>query len=104
MLRYMRDPSGPGRLHGLVPGAVVLKHLKTISIFFAHVIQNIQLFAIYIYTFQRDTQCCSTDCLLMHRCQLYMFRTVTVHPQDFFLDAVCADYVMSCNIEYVMYE
>ena len=35
-----------------------------------------------IYTFQRDTQCCSTDCLLMHRCQLYMFRTVTVHPQE----------------------
>ena len=28
-----------------------------------------------IYTFQRDTQCCSTDCLLMHGCQLYMFRT-----------------------------
>ena len=35
-----------------------------------------------IYTFQRDTQCCSTVCLLMHRCQLYMFRTVTVHPQE----------------------
>ena len=35
-----------------------------------------------IYTFQRDTQRCSTDCLLMHRCQLYMFRTVTVHPQE----------------------
>ena len=35
-----------------------------------------------IYTFQRDTQCCSTDCLMMHRCQLYMFRTVTVHPQE----------------------
>ena len=35
-----------------------------------------------IYTFQRDTQCSSTDCLLMHRCQLYMFRTVTVHPQE----------------------
>ena len=34
-----------------------------------------------IYTF-RDTQCCSTDCLLMHRCQLYIFRTVTVHPQE----------------------
>ena len=31
-----------------------------------------------IYTFQRDTQCSSTDCLLMLRCQLYMFRTVTV--------------------------
>ena len=37
---------------------------------------------IYIHTFQRDTQCCSTDCLLMHRCQLYMFRTVTVHLQE----------------------
>ena len=35
-----------------------------------------------IYTFQRDTQCSSTECLLMHRCQLYMFRTVTVHPQE----------------------
>ena len=35
-----------------------------------------------IYTFQLDTQCCSTDCLLMLRCQLYMFRTVTVHPQE----------------------
>ena len=35
-----------------------------------------------IYTFQRDTQCSSTDCFLMHRCQLYMFRTVTVHPQE----------------------
>ena len=31
-----------------------------------------------IYAFQRDTQCCSTDCLLMLRCQHYMFRTVTV--------------------------
>ena len=35
-----------------------------------------------IYTFQRDTQCSTTDCLLMLRCQLYMFRTVTVHPQE----------------------
>ena len=35
-----------------------------------------------IYTFQRDTECCSTDCLLMLRCQLYMFRTVTVHLQE----------------------
>ena len=35
-----------------------------------------------IYTFQRDTQCSSTDSLLMLRCQLYMFRTVTVHPQE----------------------
>ena len=28
---------------------------------------------IYIYTFQRDTQCSCTDCLLILRCQLYMF-------------------------------
>ena len=35
-----------------------------------------------MYTFQRDTQCCNTDCLLMHRCQLYIFRTVMVHPQE----------------------
>ena len=35
-----------------------------------------------IYTFQRDTQFSSTDCLLMLRCQLYMFRAVTVHPQE----------------------
>ena len=35
-----------------------------------------------IYTFQRDTLCCSNDCLLMHRSQLYMFRTVTVNPQE----------------------
>ena len=36
----------------------------------------------YIYTFQRDTQCSSTDCLLILRCQLCVFRTVTVHPQE----------------------
>ena len=36
----------------------------------------------YTYTFRRDTQRCSTDCLLMHRCQLYTFRTVTAHPQE----------------------
>ena len=35
-----------------------------------------------IYTFQRDTQYGCTDCLLILRCQLYMFRTVTVHPQE----------------------
>ena len=35
-----------------------------------------------IYTFQSDTQCSCTDCLLILRCQLYMFRTVTVHPQE----------------------
>ena len=35
-----------------------------------------------IYTFQRDTHCRSTECLLILRCQLYMFRTVKVHPQE----------------------
>ena len=44
--------------------------------------RSVYLFLKYIYTFQRDTQCCSTDCLLMLRCQLYMFRTVTVHSQE----------------------
>ena len=48
-----------------------------------------------MYTFQRDTQRRSTDCLLIQRCQLCMVRTVTVHPQELFLDAVCADYGMS---------
>ena len=35
-----------------------------------------------IYTFQQDTQCSCTDCLLILRCQLYMFRTITVHPEE----------------------
>ena len=42
-----------------------------------------------IYTFQRDTQCSSTDCLLMLRCQLYMCNVwgrpvlpQTLHQQD----------------------
>ena len=35
-----------------------------------------------IYTVQRDTQCGCTDCLLVLRCQLYMFWTITVHPQE----------------------
>ena len=43
--------------------------------------RSVYHFLQYIYTF-RDTRCCSTDCLLMHRCQLYMFRTITVHPQQ----------------------
>ena len=49
-----------------------------------------------IYTFQQDTQCCSTDCLLMHRCQLYMFWTVTVHPQEL-LFRCCM-----CRLRYVL--
>ena len=49
-----------------------------------------------IYTFQRDTQCCSTDCLLMLRCQLYTFRTVTVRPQE-----LLCRYCM-CRLWYVL--
>ena len=30
--------------------------------------------------------------LLVLRCQQYMFRTVTVHPQELLVDTVCADY------------
>ena len=29
---------------------------------------------------------------LVLRCQIYMFRTVTVHPQELLVDTVCADY------------
>ena len=76
----------------------------TLIYIFLDIGRSVYHFLQYIYTFQRDTQCCSTDWLLVHRCQLYMFRTVTVHPQELLLDAVCADYGMSCNIEYVMYE
>ena len=49
-----------------------------------------------IYTYKQDTQCCSTDCLLMHRYQLYMFRTVTVHPQEL-LSRCCM-----CRLWYVV--
>ena len=55
---------------------------------------------IYTHTFQRDTQCSSTDCLLMHRCQLYTFQTVTVHPQGllpFFFLRCCM-----CRLWYVL--
>ena len=38
-----------------------------------------------IYRFQRDTQCSCTDCLLILRCQLYMFRAITVHPRQLLL-------------------
>ena len=48
----------------------------------SHLISNYRPISIYIYTSQRDTQRSSTDCLLMLRCQLYIFRTVTVHPQE----------------------
>ena len=50
----------------------------------------------YIYTFRRDTHCSSTDCLLMLRCQLYMFRNVTVHPQEL-LFRCCM-----CRLRYVL--
>ena len=49
-----------------------------------------------MYTFQRDTQCSCTDCLLILRCQLYMFRTVTVHLQE-----LLCRYCM-CRLWYVL--
>ena len=49
-----------------------------------------------IYTFQRDTQCSCTDCLLILRCQLYMFLTVTVHHQEL-LFRCCM-----CRLRYVL--
>ena len=54
------------------------------------------IFHCNIYTFQRDKQCCSTDCLLMLRCQLYMFRTVTVHPQELLFR--CCMYRLWCVV------
>ena len=49
-----------------------------------------------IYTVQQDTQCSCTDCLLMLRCQLYMFRTVTVRLQE-----LLCRYCM-CRLWYVL--
>ena len=95
-LQLAVNPKSPHRGRRITPA-------KTAMAYGVHVLEwNIELqrdlptrrtffFLIYssniiyiIYTFQRDTQCSSTDCLLMHRCQLYMFRTVTVHPQELF--------------------
>ena len=39
--------------------------------------------------------------LLALRCQLYTFRTVTVHPQELLVDTVYADYGKKCTIRYV---
>ena len=39
-------------------------------------------FIFLIYTFQRDTRCSCTDCLSTLRCQLHMFWTATVRPQE----------------------
>ena len=66
---------------------------KSLNITWLYIsLQRVRMIYIYIYihththththTFQRDTQCSCTDCLLILRCQLYMCRTVTVHPQE----------------------
>ena len=64
----------------MMPGNAYIYFLN--MLFVLDIGRSVYHFLQYIYTFQRDTQCCSTDCLLMHRCQLYMFWTVTVHPQE----------------------
>ena len=71
-----------------------LPHVPRISSFF-DIGRSVYHFC-NIYTFQRDTQCSSTDCLLVLRCQLYMFRTVTVHPQEL-LFRYC-----TCRLWYVL--
>ena len=71
-------------MHSSVTGAQIYSFHKVYIYIGLLVFSNITLPRIChnIYTFQRDTQCSSTDCLLTHRCQLYMFRTVTVLPQE----------------------
>ena len=40
------------------------------------------IFAIYIHSNEIHNAVALVKCLLVLRCQLYMFRTVTVHPQE----------------------
>ena len=40
------------------------------------------IFAIYIHSNKIHNVVALIKCLLSLRCQLYMFRTVTVHPQE----------------------
>ena len=48
--------------------------------------------AIYIQSNEIHNVVALIKFLLVLRCQLYMFRTVTVHPQELPVDTVCADY------------
>ena len=50
------------------------------------------IFAIYIQSDEIHNEVALIKFLLALRCQLYMFRTVTVHPQELLVDTVRADY------------
>ena len=52
--------------------------------------------AIYIYLNEIHNVVALVKCLLVLRCQLYMFRTVTVHPQE-----LLCRYCM-CRLWYVL--
>jgi hypothetical protein len=52
---------------------------------------NIYIY-IYIHSNEIHNIVALIKCLLVLRCQLYMFRTVTVHPQELLCRYVCADY------------
>ena len=43
---------------------------------------RVSFFAIYIHSNEIHNVAALIKCLLVLRCQLYMFRTVTVHPQE----------------------
>ena len=49
------------------------------------------IFAIYTQSNEIHNVVALIKFLLVLRCQLYMFRTVTVHPQELLVDTVCAD-------------
>ena len=49
------------------------------------------IFAIYIQSNEIHNAVALIQFLLVLRCQLYMFRTVTVHSQELLVDTVCAD-------------
>ena len=52
------------------------------------------IFAIYVYIQSNEIHnvVALIKFLLVLRCQLYMFRAVTVHPQELLVDTVCAGY------------
>ena len=61
-------------------------------------IETSSVLYIYIYIYIQSNEIHNVialiKSLLVLRCQLYMFRNVTVHPQELLVDTVCADYGM----------
>jgi hypothetical protein len=56
--------------------------LKGLCIIFATYIQYNEIYNVVVLI----------KFLLVLRCQLYMFRNVTVHPQELLVNTVCANY------------